>query len=375
MMMANPYYFYILIILYFLVNLYVFSHFWYIRIYRLNNAIFKIVFIAFVLMLPFHLMLSRYTGITFIPIEYVGYFYLVIMFYSALYLLVMDLFKFVLNILRMSNFFIRNYGLFLNAGLVLAIITTIGGYYLGTRLNIVEYSVDIASENHTVDKMTVAVFSDLHLSAISSADSVKKIAELVNSHNVDLVLIPGDIVDAPVSGLRRDFAADFRTVRSRYGVYAVTGNSECQESIGVIREFCRRSGIVLLEDASTVIGGCLVLVGRNDRNYAADREGRKPLFAIMENVEKGLPVVMMDHTPFNIEQASENGISLQISGHTHNGQLFPLQFLAGMIYPLNRGHRRVGTTDIIVTSGVGFYGPPVRTSSPPEVVFITLNFR
>jgi len=319
--------------------------------------------------------LQHYFGLSLVPLKLTGFFYFVVMFYSALYLLMMDLLKLLLTFLRLSNLFGRNYRFFLNVGLILALVTTMIGYYLGGRIITTEYTVNLDKKGSSFDQLKVVVVADLHLSNISDRNFAKQIVEKINEQNADLVLIPGDIIDRTVAELRFDFASDLRKISSRYGVFAVTGNHDYYEKAVLFRDFCARSAISLIEDSTVVINNGLTIVGRNDRSYASKREGRKPLFAIMEGVDKNLPVILLDHTPFNLEQASENGIALQLSGHTHHGQLFPLQFVMRMLYKVSRGHIVVKGSDIIVTSGTGFWGPPVRTSAIPEVVVVKVLFR
>jgi len=373
--MPIPHFFYVFQICYFIVNLYIFSHFWHIRFGRGNNSIFKLLLLALILVLPVHMSLQHFLNISIVPLKLVGFFYFVVMFYSAIYLLMMDLLKLLLTFLRLSNLFVRNYGLFLNMGLFLALLTTIAGCYMGTLISTPEYTVTLEKRSSSFERLRIVFVADLHLSNISDRNFAKRIVDKINGLNADLVLIPGDIIDRSVAELRYDFASDLRNISSRNGVFAVTGNHDYYEKTAVFRDFCRRSGISLIEDSSVVIENGLTIVGRNDRSYASTREGRKPLFAIMEAVDRSLPVILLDHTPFNLEQASENGISLQLSGHTHHGQLFPLQFVMDMLYKISRGHVVVKGSDIIVTSGVGFWGPPVRTSALPEIVVVNALFR
>ena len=94
----------------------------------------------------------------------------------------------------------------------------------------------------------------------------------------------------------------------------------------------------------------------------------------MIGIDKERPIILMDHQPYNLEEASSNQVDLQISGHTHNGQLWPFNYLTDAIYEISRGYKKKGNTHIYVSSGVGTWGPPVRTGNRPEIVNIRLNF-
>lgn len=373
--MSINWFFYVFIVVYFFVNLYVFSHFWHIRFRNQKSSLFRVILFVVILLLPLHLSIEKFLNISIVPLKITAYLYFVIMFYSALYLLVLDTLKIVLVMLRMSNLYVRNYSHFISFALVLALATTAFGIYQGGQIRAVHYTIDVPRNQSDLTALKLAVFSDVHLSDISGRDFVKKIVQEVNAHDVDLVLIPGDIIDFRVDDLRYDFASDFRQIKSRFGVFAATGNHDYKDDIKLVRAFCKKAQITILEDSGFKIGKSLVVVGRRDRSYAADREGRKPLFDIMETVDKTLPVILMDHTPFNLEQASANGVSLQLSGFTHHGQIFPLQYIMSLMYDLSRGHRVINGTDIIVTSGIGFWGPPVRTSAVPEIAIVQIQLK
>ena len=116
-------------------------------------------------------------------------------------------------------------------------------------------------------------------------------------------------------------------------------------------------------------------MGREDRDSKRFTDYvRKDLKSITGGIDKSLPVIMMDHQPFKLEEAQKNGIDLQLSGHTHYGQLWPLNYLVDKIYELAWGYRFIGNTHYYVSCGVGGWGPPVRTGSQPEIVNITLHF-
>ena len=92
-------------------------------------------------------------------------------------------------------------------------------------------------------------------------------------------------------------------------------------------------------------------------------------------IDKSLPVILMDHQPFGLEEAAVQGIDLQISGHTHNGQLWPINYIVGAIFELAWGYKKIGDTHYYVSDGVGTWGPPVRIASCPEIVQIRLTFK
>jgi hypothetical protein len=160
------------------------------------------------------------------------------------------------------------------------------------------------------------------------------------------------------------------------GIYASTGN---HEHIGGVEEACKyltEHDITVLRDSVIMVNNEFYLIGREDRDARRfSGAGRKSLDELMKNVDSEFPLILMDHQPFNLEQASSKGIDLQISGHTHNGQLWPLDYITDAIYEKSWGYEKKGNTHIYVSSGIGTWGPPVRTGNRPEIVNIKLNFR
>jgi uncharacterized protein len=131
----------------------------------------------------------------------------------------------------------------------------------------------------------------------------------------------------------------------------------------------------MLRDRSVKVADAFTLVGREDRSIQQfGSMKRKDLSDLMKDVDQSLPVILMDHQPFNLDDAVKNNIDLQLSGHTHHGQLWPFNFITDKVYELSYGYLRKGNTHFYVSCGVGTWGPPLRTTSRPEVVNIKLKF-
>jgi predicted MPP superfamily phosphohydrolase len=154
----------------------------------------------------------------------------------------------------------------------------------------------------------------------------------------------------------------------------VTGN---HEYIGGADEACRyleEHGIRVLRDSVVTLPDGLQIVGREDRamRQFAGR-ARKSLNDLLSGLDSSKPVLMMDHQPFQLEEVSRAGVDVQLSGHTHHGQIWPLNYITGAMYEISRGYRRIGRTHFYVSSGAGTWGPPVRLGNTPEIVLLTLH--
>ena len=141
-------------------------------------------------------------------------------------------------------------------------------------------------------------------------------------------------------------------------------------------KYLREHGIQMIRDSAVLVDDSFYIVGRDDRDKPrfTGRE-RKPLSDIMANVDRSYPVILMDHQPFNLSKTVEQGVDLQLSGHTHHGQLWPFNYITKAIYELSWGYKKIGETHFYVSSGFGSWGPPIRLGNRPEIVVIRVRFR
>jgi uncharacterized protein len=242
---------------------------------------------------------------------------------------------------------------------------------------VVTLNLTIARKASKLENLNIVAVSDIHLGTIVGRSRFDDVVSRINSMDPDLVLLPGDIVDedlAPV--IRQNLGEALRNLKSRYGVFAVTGN---HEYIGGVDNACKylvEHDIIMLRDQSIKVGDSFFLVGREDRSSGGFPGGhpRKSLKELMEAVDVKYPVILMDHQPFGLMEAADQKIDLQISGHTHFGQLWPVNYIVHRIYELAWGYKKIAGTQYYVSCGVGTWGPPVRLGSRPEIVNIRLRF-
>jgi hypothetical protein len=196
-----------------------------------------------------------------------------------------------------------------------------------------------------------------------------RFVEKVNAVNPDIVLIGGDVLEGNRQGERRgEFEAQFRRLKSKYGVYGVLGNHDL---MGVGSDtFFDRAGIRLLQDTVVRVEDAFYLVGRNDGRWG----NRKSIHELMERCDGSLPVIVLEHRPTDLEQVSRSGVELLLAGHTHNGQLFPVNVIAMRQYEVSWGYKLQDRTHVFVTSGVQVWGPPVRTAGVSEIMVINVTF-
>ncbi|WP_435827203.1 metallophosphoesterase [Actinoplanes philippinensis] len=221
-----------------------------------------------------------------------------------------------------------------------------------------------------MDGTRLAVVSDIHIGPLTGVDHAQRIVQVINSVNADLVCVVGDLVDGSVAELGR-FAAPLAGIESRHGAFFVTGNHEYYSGAEEWVDEVARLGIRPLRNERVAING-LDLAGVND--LSGEDHGDAPDFArALGDRDTARPVVLMAHQPVAVVEAAPYGVDLQVSGHTHGGQMAPFNLLVKLQQPVVSGLGEVDGVPVYVTNGAGFWGPPVRVGAPPQVTVIELR--
>ncbi|MGW2155407.1 metallophosphoesterase [Nonomuraea sp. NPDC001699] len=221
-----------------------------------------------------------------------------------------------------------------------------------------------------------AVVSDIHLGPLTGIGHTERIVRMINGLRPDVVAIVGDLVDGSVAQLGA-LARPLKSLESRYGAYFVTGNHEYYTQNGPQEwvEELDQLGVRSLRNERVEIthqGAVLDLAGVNDLNGEATGDG--PDFGkALGGREPGRSTVLLAHQPVQVEQAAGFGVDLQLSGHTHGGQIMPFNLVVGLQQPVVSGLATIDGVQVYVTRGAGFWGPPVRVGAPPEITMLELR--
>jgi uncharacterized protein len=315
-----------------------------------------------------------YAGVT-NAVVWAGSFYLAFMFYGVIVAALIDLFR-LINRFFLSVPFSGAAGMvtwLATASIIAAVVFV--GHLVATHPKLHTYDFTIAKKANGVKDLSVVVVSDIHLGTEVGIAQLQRIMTLLRCANPDLVLLAGDVFDMDISDeMEREIAQILGSTKTKYGIFAVTGNHEYYGGVEKAVSNLARGNVTVLQDTAVLIANSFYVIGRKDLTAERMGGGRKSLEEIIAGTDKSLPLLLMDHQPFHLEVARKNGIDLQVSGHTHNAQLFPLNLFYGLIYEKSYGFLRKGTTNVVVSCGAGTWGPPVRTSAVAEVVHIRLHF-
>jgi predicted MPP superfamily phosphohydrolase len=347
------------------------------------RTVFLALFVGLAIVFPLGRVLMAFARgwLTSVLVE-VGTFHLAVMLYGFMAVLAVDL-------VRLANAFVP----FLPKGLIgqnaktgpvvfLIVAGTVAltvalGAWNATRLRTVDLDLRLPKKAGTAERLTVVAASDLHLGTLVGPARLEQVVESMNALEPDLVLLAGDIVDETVTAeIEAKLGAIIRRLRAPLGIYAVPGNHEFYSGLERNLACLRASGITVLEDQAVRVAGAFILVGRRDPSSLRRQEQRLSIPGILNKsgLDDDLPIVLLDHQPVRLEEAEAAGVALQFSGHTHDGQIFPIGLINGLIYELNWGYLRKGPTQYYVTSGASTWGPPVRVGSRAEIVRIRLAF-
>jgi len=220
---------------------------------------------------------------------------------------------------------------------------------------------------------TIAQITDLHLGPTIGRAYCQEVVDRINARNPDVIAITGDLVDGSVDDLR-DAAAPLGTLKARHGVYFVTGNHEYYSGVDPWIAELQRLGVRVLRNEHVIIGDAaegFVLAGVDD--YMAHGEGHgSDMPRALQGRPEELAVVLLAHQPRHVHEAEKLGVDLQISGHTHGGQIWPFHLVVRMVQPFVAGLGRKGNTQIYTSHGTGYWGPPLRIGTQAEITLLTL---
>jgi predicted MPP superfamily phosphohydrolase len=324
------------------------------------------------------------------PLDWIAYSWLGVAFYTFLYLLVLEPVRLAARLaIRRSPapahvaapdssrrlFLARS--LAVTAGVAALGTAGTGAYFANAAPVVRRVPVTLPRLDPALDGLRIVTFSDGHLSATYGGRRFERLVELVNAQRPDVVAIVGDLVDGDVDELRDD-AAPLADLVSEHGVFFVTGNHEYFVDTRAWLRHLPTLGIDVLRNERVAIrrgGASFDLAGIDDRTAA--RSGvpghGADLDAALDGRDDATPVVLLAHQPYMVEQARAAGVDLQLSGHTHGGQLWPFDYAIGLDQPAVAGLTRFGDTQLYVTSGAGYWGPPMRIGARPEVTVVELR--
>lgn len=242
---------------------------------------------------------------------------------------------------------------------------------------VTHYDVTIKKSVPGLTSIRAVLVSDIHLGVIVGNDRLADLVNRINQLKPDIVFFAGDTIDEDVSRfVEQKMPEALSKLKTRYGGYVVLGNHEYLGGNSELAvEHLRMAGLTVLRDRYVKVNDLFYVVGRDDLSVnRVTGKGRTDLSTVMEGIDGRLPIFLLDHQPFRLEEGQRNGVDLQVSGHTHHGQFFPNNLLTVRLYETDWGYLRKGDYQVIVSCGYGTWGPPIRIGNYPEIVEINITF-
>ncbi len=253
----------------------------------------------------------------------------------------------------------------------LSVLICVYGYFSALDIRTERLRIETAKLPAGIDRLTIVQISDVHLGVIVRCERLKRIMDIVKAEKPDIFVSTGDLVDAQINEMT-GMADLLREVKAPYGNYAITGNHEFFAGIDQAIAFTREAGFTVLR-GQAVTSGPITIVGVDDRT-GVQLGLIKPIREkdILTSFPHDKFVLFLKHQP-RLDPDAQGLFDLQLSGHTHKGQIYPFTYLSKIVYPLNAGRFDLAQGAILyVSRGTGTWGPPIRFLSPPEVTVVEL---
>ncbi len=310
---------------------------------------------------------------------WIGSFWLAAFFYFLLTVIVIDIVRLV-NLaipfipVSMKSLEFKQYLFWGTVSVVMVLL--LGGFINSISPRIKTLDITINKKVEGLRSLKIVFASDIHLGTIIGPRRTNTIVQKINAQNPDIILLGGDIVDEDLGPVIRNNLGDsLKKLKAPLGVIGITGNHEFIGGAEAAVKYLEEHGVTMVRDSVLKIDEKFYIIGREDRdkrNFAGTN--RKDMEELSQGLDHKLPIIMLDHQPFELDKKQELGIDLTMSGHTHHGQMWPLNYITKAIFEVSWGYKKKGNTHVYVSSGVGGWGPPVRIGNRPEIVVVNLTF-
>lgn len=315
-------------------------------------------FSLFILLALRHKELPEYIPVTMYGI---GSTWLVFILYMSMILAVLD---------TIRHFFVPKMKYGFHFSFAITVIILIAGHinYLHPDINRIDIAIDKPING---DSLKIVAVSDLHLGYGTGKKRLKEFVNMINGESPDLILIAGDLIDNSLTPLyKENMAEELNRLKATMGIYMAAGNHEYITGIEECKNYIENNtSIKMLIDSVVPLPNGVQLILRDDQKNTV----RPPVWYVMRNADKSKPLILVDHQPYGITEKDSLKIDLQISGHTHNGQIWPGNIATGIIYEQSHGYRKWNHSHVYVSSGLSLWGPPFRIGTNCDMAVFNIR--
>lgn len=366
-------------LLYFLINYYIgrkiLNGFNY--IFKISPLVFWIIFWVLALSYIISMFLNKFISPNLTNFLYlIGSYWMGLLMYTLLTFPIIGIINIIISKSHLSNNLTDKYYIYqtILIALVFIIITTLGSFNAkNAYVNSFDIDIDKPSFKEPVN---VIMVSDIHLGNIIKNKRLSNMIDEINSLNPDIVIIAGDIIDSDIKPfLNNNMGREFSKIKSTYGTYATLGNHDLMtKAENQIVKILEENSVKVLRDESILINDSIYIIGRDDITINRFSENdRASLLNLTHNLDKSKALIVIDHNPKYINESLNANIDLQLSGHTHKGQIVPGNLVTNKMFEIDYGYLKKDNLNVVVSSGYGTWGPPIRIGSRSEIVQINLH--
>ncbi|WP_291652181.1 metallophosphoesterase [Clostridium sp.] len=296
--------------------------------------------------------------------------------YTLLTFPIIGIINIIVNKSRLSNNLTDKYYIYQTILItIIFIIITIIGSFNAKSSYVKSFDIDIDKQVFE-EPINVVMVSDIHLGNIIKNKRLSNMVKEINALNPDIVIIAGDIIDSDIKPfLDNNMGIEFSKIKSTYGTYAALGNHDLMtKAENKIVSVLEENSVKVLRDESVLINDSLYIIGRDDITINRFSENdRSSLLDLTYNLDKSKAMIVIDHNPKYIYESLNANIDLQLSGHTHKGQIVPGNLITNKLFEIDYGYLKKDNLNVVVSSGYGTWGPPIRIGSRSEIVQINLH--
>jgi predicted MPP superfamily phosphohydrolase len=340
-----------------------------------------IFFMLTMMFAPFIVRLSEKNGfdISARVMSYIGYTWMGLIFLFFTSSIALDIFRIIVHTVEFitkKNFHYLKpaAGFSFYAAFLLAVLISIYGYFEADNIRTERIIIKTSKLSEQTGNLRIVQISDIHIGLIVREERLKKILEKVRTANPDILVSTGDLVDGQLNNLE-GFSDFFREINPRYGKFAVTGNHEFYAGLSQALDFTGKAGFTILRGQGISIDGLINIAGVDDpagRNYILLKGA--PEKELLSQFPGENFTLLLKHRPA-VDKNSIGLFDLQLSGHSHKGQIFPFSLITKFYYPVDAGFSRlINNSSLYVSRGAGTWGPPIRFLSPPEITVIDIVY-
>lgn len=366
-------------LLYFFMNYYIgrkiLSGFNY--IFKISPLIFWIIFWALALSYIISMILNKFISPNLTNFLYlVGSYWMGLLMYTLLTFPIIGIINIIVNKSSLSNSLTDKYYIYQTILItIIFIIITIVGSFNAKNSYVKAFDININKES-LKEPINIVMVSDIHLGNIIKNKRLSKMVNEINTLKPDVVIIAGDIIDSDIKPfLDYNMGNEFSKIKSTYGTYAALGNHDLMtKAENKIVSVLEENSVKVLRDESILINDSFYIIGRDDITINRFSENdRASLLELTHDIDKSKALIVIDHNPKYINESLDSNIDLQLSGHTHKGQITPGNLVTNKMFEIDYGYLKKDNLNVIVSSGYGTWGPPIRIGSRSEIVQINLH--